>query len=1563
MKRIVCFMMSFLLLVMSVPMEGLAGSVSGNESMEKELEGGHLNTNSDAVESGMVPDEISEEKRVLEISEQKDSKSDVEDSQSPQLKECKELVNVLDNTAQNVDVDIAKETLDNVASSELTYGDFTYMVSETKATITGYTGTGGNIVIPDVIEDYTVIRIGSYAFDGMSYITGVTLPANLESMGYYVFRGTCISDITIPKTLIECSYSFSGATQLKEVTFQSGMKEIPAYVLAGSNVTKVRIPESVTTINNDAFYDCDALKGTESINLPNNVEKIDEKAFYGCDGLEEIELPEGLNTIGDSAFEKCYSLKKITFPNGLENIGESAFCECSALEGELKFPENIRIIGNSAFSGCCGITDIILPKELDYLGYCVFENTSITKITIPTTISRCGINYIDDKRYPTYFNRKSQGPLSGMEKLQEISFVEGIIQLPDSLFQGCGITCPIVIPKTVEVIGNGTFSWCTNLDLHFEDESNLKIIGDAAFERTSLTTNFQIPENITRIGKKAFYYSWVLPENVVIPKTIEYIGCYAFESRWKSEIITFPKTIGDCEIDFNESINYYYGENIVTSGPFTSSNLNFVIFEDGTEIIPKGLFAGYETNQFISAGGVYIPASVREIQQEAFGGLCLDDIYYQGTEEQWKGIQIEGEGKYDGNRILSCVPLYYNSSCITYLAGKLEGIDILDFTVTIDGNTYTASEEFAMNIPQEILSENESKAVVCTLSYGEITQMEKVEDIIEPQISISVGNDITYQDGEFAEDSRDIQLLIRCGVKKPYNISVLNNLSDIGVNVDKLELSVPKGILNLGESGLINNNAITEIEEDVNQRVLVGSSFAYDFTVNLEGNYSPPAYAKTELDINAIVTIDGEEVNYSRKLPIINLDFQKQRAEEKKAQRETTLKIAKAKKELQTLCNGNTLALSADLSYYLDSAQIEQVEEYLYVWLAEVNNANTYTDDSKINKKIMEKLGINPNVGFLWKTTKADTRVVIGTVYGQKTIEFTLTLGTLQSNGTSYGAFGDMQYEILEKDGIPKNIPTEGVLGISTYASMDNFIQCLQDVADSSVKKVYSEMWGKHVNEIASIIVDDTIMKVIDKKYSFFTNGVYTIATNPTKSYIKKMKVACPVDVYIYDMDDNLCGAIVDNVVDSSYSDIAMYVEDDVKTFYLTGDNYKLKLVGNGTGTMTYTIQELGDEMVNLRTVEFQDIPLEDGKAYTGVVVETPYIDNVLYVLENQNGEKIFADTDTYQDNLIKRVYVSDVSLNLTNKILEIGDSVQLNASIMPENVSNPKVEWKSSDTSVVTVDDDGKVNAIGKGSASVVVITDDGQFEDTCEVIVKAQAVENGDNFEDEKQYQENGDTTKNNSDKESNNINSNSQNDKTDYGSGDSNSSNENENSIITNQPNSIKVTNLSIIAPSKKLAAGKKVKLSVEVTPANATNGTVTWKTSNSKYATIDSNGKLTLKKAGAGKTVTVTATTTDGSGVQATCKIKIMKHAVKSIKLSATSKSVKAGKSIKVKAVIKTTGKRVNKTLKWTSSNTKYATVTKSGKVKTKKAGKGKTVKITAQATDGTGKKATIKIKIK
>lgn len=173
---------------------------------------------------------------------------------------------------------------------------------------------------------------------------------------------------------------------------------------------------------------------------------------------------------------------------------------------------------------------------------------------------------------------------------------------------------------------------------------------------------------------------------------------------------------------------------------------------------------------------------------------------------------------------------------------------------------------------------------------------------------------------------------------------------------------------------------------------------------------------------------------------------------------------------------------------------------------------------------------------------------------------------------------------------------------------------------------------------------------------------------------------------------------------------------------------------------------------------------------------------------------------------------------------------------------------------------------------------------------------------------------------------------------------------------------VQNITVSGMSKSVAAGKKIQLSAKITPSDAENKSVTWTSANSKYATVNSNGKVTVKKAGIGKKVKITATAKDGTGKQGTYQIKIVKNSVKSISLK-SQKTVKAGKKVTVKATVKTTGKGANKKLVWTSSNSKYATVNSKGKVTAKKAGKGKKVKITAKATDGSGKKKTVTIKIK
>ncbi len=187
-----------------------------------------------------------------------------------------------------------------------------------------------------------------------------------------------------------------------------------------------------------------------------------------------------------------------------------------------------------------------------------------------------------------------------------------------------------------------------------------------------------------------------------------------------------------------------------------------------------------------------------------------------------------------------------------------------------------------------------------------------------------------------------------------------------------------------------------------------------------------------------------------------------------------------------------------------------------------------------------------------------------------------------------------------------------------------------------------------------------------------------------------------------------------------------------------------------------------------------------------------------------------------------------------------------------------------------------------------------------------------------------------------------------------------------VTPTQKPGIQATGMRVIASVKKvsnlpvkqklqLAAGKSMQLTVTLLPTGAKPQKLTYTSSKPSIAKVSGSGKIVAgKKAG-----TTVITIRTANGLQKKITIRVMKKAVKKIKLSGVKK-LKVGKKLKLKAKITPKKKYASATVFWVSGNTKIATVTQSGVVKAKKKGK---VKITAIATDGSGKKKVIKLTIK
>lgn len=173
-------------------------------------------------------------------------------------------------------------------------------------------------------------------------------------------------------------------------------------------------------------------------------------------------------------------------------------------------------------------------------------------------------------------------------------------------------------------------------------------------------------------------------------------------------------------------------------------------------------------------------------------------------------------------------------------------------------------------------------------------------------------------------------------------------------------------------------------------------------------------------------------------------------------------------------------------------------------------------------------------------------------------------------------------------------------------------------------------------------------------------------------------------------------------------------------------------------------------------------------------------------------------------------------------------------------------------------------------------------------------------------------------------------------------------------------IAVTGITLDKTSASVKVGDTFKLLASVNPSDASDKTITWTSSNSKAAAVDSSGNVTA--VGEGSAV-ITAASTNGKS--ATCKVTVAKASVPQTNIAVTGVSISPSSKrlfVKENAVLNasvTPSNAANKSLSYSSSNSAVAAVDGTGKITAKKAG---TAVITAAALDGSKKKATCTITV-
>lgn len=150
----------------------------------------------------------------------------------------------------------------------------------------------------------------------------------------------------------------NGHLESVQVIGKLNLSDLPG--ATNTNLTTLIIGTTVTTIGQNAFYNCTSLT---SVIIPVAVTTIGQDAFQYCTSLTSINIPAGVTTIGNGVFYNCTRLVSIDFPDSVTNIGRGMFTYCTRLSSVI-IGSSVQSIDYRAFSQCTSLASMIFRGPL-----------------------------------------------------------------------------------------------------------------------------------------------------------------------------------------------------------------------------------------------------------------------------------------------------------------------------------------------------------------------------------------------------------------------------------------------------------------------------------------------------------------------------------------------------------------------------------------------------------------------------------------------------------------------------------------------------------------------------------------------------------------------------------------------------------------------------------------------------------------------------------------------------------------------------------------------------------------------------------------------------------------------------------------------------------------------------------------------------------------------------------------------------------------------------------------------------------------------------------------------
>ena len=413
-----------------------------------------------------------------------------------------------------------------------------------------YYKDGNNYVLASLYdatkEYYLEVYKHAENVDSTNYSNYYVITSGLTALGEHMFEDCDrLTVVSIPYTIAQASGS------VRQNVF-ANCKSLTTIIVNNSKIGQYMFyndPELISVTWNEKIIDtlgAHAFENDsrlESLPIPELIEEILPSTFKNCRSFTEIIIPSNVRRVWQSAFENCSNVSTLEIhtsglkPNlvGLETIDDAAFKNIPLVE-ELVIPSTVTTIAGGAFNGASYLETLTIPfagqnranttdpDQYHLFGY-IFGSTKYNNSydvsqtfdgesgTITYWIPRglTSVTVTDD----TYV---TDGAFNGLTSLKEINLSsENLAKIGDFSFEGCTSLTSIIIPNTVDSLGERAFAGCYRLHtLEFEDGSTCLSIGAYAFKDCIALTSLVIPNVVETIGESVFS-GMVSLEELTIP--------------------------------------------------------------------------------------------------------------------------------------------------------------------------------------------------------------------------------------------------------------------------------------------------------------------------------------------------------------------------------------------------------------------------------------------------------------------------------------------------------------------------------------------------------------------------------------------------------------------------------------------------------------------------------------------------------------------------------------------------------------------------------------------------------------------------------------------------------------------------------------------------------------------------------------------------------------------------------------------------------------------------------------------------------------------------------------